>query len=75
MFGHEYINGERKAISDMPKTVTRITTQWLGSVPNVNIRCKSPVQHSLCLKGDTVCLLGDSGYGLTLWLFTPFAIV
>ncbi|KAK9882695.1 hypothetical protein WA026_022745 [Henosepilachna vigintioctopunctata] len=51
---------------------TSIRAQWPGSVHGGRVWRNSHVRDILSQYDGAVCLLGDSGYGLSPWLITPF---
>ncbi|XP_057670171.1 putative nuclease HARBI1 [Diorhabda carinulata] len=49
-----------------------VDAQWPGSVHDGRIWRVSGIQDVVRRYDGDVCLLGDSGYGITPWLLTPF---
>ncbi|CAH2015864.1 unnamed protein product [Acanthoscelides obtectus] len=77
-FGDEYINGKNVASINVQMTcdamerITSIDVQWPGSVHDSRIWRQSAVQQKLTRFQWNACLLGDSGYGISPSLLTPF---
>lgn len=77
-FGDEYINRKGKTTINVQMTcdanekITSVDAQWPGSVHDSRIWRLSGVQEVVRRYDGDVCLLGDSGYGITPWLLTPF---
>lgn len=51
---------------------TSISAEWPGSVHDSRVWRNSPVRDIMSQFDGSACLLGDSGYGLSPWLITPF---
>lgn len=80
-FGDEYVNRKGKASINVQMTcdanekITSVDAQWPGSVHDSRIWRLSGVQEVVRRFDGDVCLLGDSGYGITPWLLTPYSEV
>ena len=76
--GDEYIN--RKGVSSInvqatcnsAEIFTTVDASWPGSVHDSRIWYNSPTYPIMFNNEERVCLLGDSGYGVTPWTLTPF---
>ncbi|CAH1966595.1 unnamed protein product [Acanthoscelides obtectus] len=76
--GDEYIN--RKGVSTINvqatcnsrEMFTSVDASWPGSVHDSRIWYNSPIYPIMYNNQKRVCLLGDSGYGVTPWMLTPF---
>ncbi|CAH2007108.1 unnamed protein product [Acanthoscelides obtectus] len=76
--GDEYIN--RKGVSTINvqatcnsrEMFTSVDASWSGSVHDSRIWYNSPIYPIMYNNQKRVCLLGDSGYGVTPWMLTPF---
>lgn len=51
---------------------TSISAEWPGSVHDSRIWRNSDVRGIISQFDGSACLLGDSGYGISPWLITPF---
>lgn len=51
---------------------TSISAEWPGSVHDGRVWRNSHARDIVSQYDGAVCLLGDSGYGLSPWLITPF---
>ncbi|CAB3236746.1 unnamed protein product [Arctia plantaginis] len=77
-FGDEYVNRKGKTTINIQMTcdanekITSVDAQWPGSVHDGRILRVSGIQDVVRRYDGGVCLLGDSGYGITPWLLTPF---
>lgn len=77
-FGDEYVNRKGKTTINIQMTcdanekITSVDAQWPGSVHDGRIWRVSGIQDVVRRYDGDVCLLGDSGYGITPWLLTPF---
>ncbi|XP_056636881.1 putative nuclease HARBI1 [Diorhabda sublineata] len=77
-FGDEYVNRKGKITiniqitCDANEKITIVDVQWPGSVHDGRISRVSRIQDVVRRYDGDVCLLGDSGYGITPWLLTPF---
>lgn len=77
-FGDDYIN--RKGFAslnvqvtcDSSEMITSVSAQWPGSVHDSRIWKQSSVYQIMSRFKGSFCLLGDSGYGISPWLLTPF---
>lgn len=68
--GYASINVQ--ATCDAAERFTSITAEWPGSVNDGRIWRRCPIREAVSKYDGAVCLLGDSGYGLSPWLITPF---
>lgn len=77
-FGDEYVNRKGKTSINVQITcnsreqITSVDAQWPGSVHDSRIWRMSTVQDVLRRYDGDVCLLGDSGYGISPWMLTPY---
>lgn len=78
VYGDEYVN-RRNDISlnvqvtcDSREYITSVDAQWPGSVHDARIWRQSGIQDVMRRFNGDFCLLGDSGYGITPWLLTPY---
>lgn len=77
-FGDEYINRKGfasinvQATCDAQERFTSVCAEWPGSVHDARIWRTSPVRGVISQFNGSACLLGDSGYGVSPWLVTPF---
>lgn len=77
-FKDEYVNRKGKitinvqGTCDAAEKFTSIDAQWPGSVQDSRIWRQSIIQETLRQYDGTYCLIGDSGYGISPWLMTPF---
>lgn len=78
LFGDEYINRKgfasinAQATCDADEKFTSITAEWPGSVHDARIWRRSDIRRKISQFDGDACLLGDSGYGISPWLITPF---
>ncbi|KAJ8926704.1 hypothetical protein NQ314_020920 [Rhamnusium bicolor] len=78
LHGDEYINRKGydtinvQATCNTAEQFTSISAEWLGSVHDASIWRTSPIRGIVSQNDGTVCLLADSGYGISPWLITPF---
>lgn len=78
IFGDEYVNRKGytsinvQATCDASEKVTSISAEWPGSVHDSRIWRRTPFRNILSRFDGSVCLLADSGYGISPWLITPF---
>jgi hypothetical protein len=76
--GDEYINRKGYASINVQATVnadeefTSVCAEWPGSVHDARIWRRSPIRDTMSKYNGDACLLGDSGYGISPWLITPF---
>ncbi|CAH1987524.1 unnamed protein product [Acanthoscelides obtectus] len=77
-FVDEYVNRKGytsinvQTTCDASEKFTSIDAQWSGSVHDGRIWRRSIVNEVLSQFKGSFCLLGDSGYGISPWLLTPF---
>ena len=75
--GDEYINRKGKPTLNIQATCnakemfTSVDVSWPGSVHDARIWQNSHVRQVMLTSQNTV-LVGDNGYGIELWLMTPF---
>lgn len=78
LHGDEYINRKGDITLNVQATCggrerfTSLTAEWPGSVHDARIWRTSPIRGIMSRFDGGACLLGDSGYGLSPWLITPF---
>ncbi|XP_046688202.1 putative nuclease HARBI1 [Homalodisca vitripennis] len=78
LHGDEYVNRKGcitinvQGTCDALERFTSISAEWPGSVHDARIWRRSPVREIMSRFDGRVCLLGDSGYGISPWLITPF---
>lgn len=76
--GDEYINRKGyasinvQATCDAREMFTSVCAEWPGSVHDARIWRRSDIRDVLSRYDGSACLLGDSGYGISPWLITPF---
>lgn len=76
--GDEYINRKGYASINVQATVnaneqfTSVSAEWPGSVHDARIWRRSPIRDLVSTYNGDACLLGDTGYGISPWLITPF---
>lgn len=76
--GDEYVNRKGYASINVQATVnaneefTSLSAEWPGSVHDARIWRRSPIRDIVSKYNGDACLLGDSGYGISPWLITPF---
>ncbi|KAJ8944099.1 hypothetical protein NQ314_009555 [Rhamnusium bicolor] len=61
-----------QATCNAAEQFTSISAEWPGSVHDARIWRISPIRGIVSQYDGPVCLLGDSGYGISPWLITPF---
>ena len=77
-FGDNYINRKGypslniQATCDADEKFTSLDVQWPGSTHDSRIWKRSDICQKLARFRGSACLLGDSGYGITPWLLTPY---
>lgn len=77
-FRDEYVNRKGRttinvqATCDASEKFTSVDAQWPGSVQDSRIWRQSVIQQTLRQYDGAYCLIGDSGYGISPWLMTPF---
>lgn len=78
LHGDEYINRKGhvtinvQGTCDALERFTSVGAEWPGSVHDARIWRRSPVRGIMSRFDGGACLLGDSGYGISPWLITPF---
>ncbi|XP_046684548.1 putative nuclease HARBI1 [Homalodisca vitripennis] len=78
MFGDEYINRKGypsinvQATCDSQERFTSVAAEWPGSVHDSRNMEKESCSGYYSRYDGAACLLGDSGYGISPWLITPF---
>nr|XP_023025033.1 putative nuclease HARBI1 [Leptinotarsa decemlineata] len=78
LHGNEYIcrkgypSMNVQATCNALEQFTSISAEWPGSVHDGRVWRNSHVRNIVSQYDGAVCLLGDSGYGLSPWLITPF---
>ncbi|XP_046674568.1 putative nuclease HARBI1 [Homalodisca vitripennis] len=78
LFGDEYVCRKGypsinvQATGDATEQFTSICAEWPGSVHDSRIWRNSQVREVIARYDGAACLLGDSGYGISPWLITPF---
>lgn len=78
-FGDVYVSSRKgfatlnvQATCDANEYFTSVDAQWPGTAHDSRIWKRSNIYSVLKHFKGTFCLLGDSGYGITPWLLTPF---
>ena len=77
-FGDECVNRKGKTTINVQMTydanekITSVDAQWPGSIHDNRIWRLSGIQDMMRRYDGDICLLGDSRYGITPWLITPF---
>lgn len=77
-FGDEYVNRKGyasinvQATCDASEKITSVSAEWPGSVHDARIWRRSQIRDIISRFEGAACLLGDSGYGISPWLITPF---
>lgn len=76
--GDEYVNRKGFTSINVQATVdgnekfTSVCAEWPGSVHDARIWRRSDIRSLMSRFDGSACLLGDSGYGISPWLITPF---
>lgn len=78
LHGDEFINRKGYAsinvqvTCDAKEKISSVSAEWPGIVHDSRIWRRSIIRNKISFYDGAFCLLGDSGYGLSPWLITPF---
>lgn len=78
LFGDEYVCRKGypsinvQATCNANEQFTSVSAEWPGSVHDSRIWRQSAIRDVLSQFVGAACLIGDSGYGISPWLITPF---